>query len=1337
MIAAGSGTIRFSVDVPASEWRPAAEGTARELSVAGYQPDASGLPVRVLFVAVPPEGAVRVSGVGLDETRIEVPDGFGAGTEPATAAPSARLLDVSWLRNQRVARIEIAPARFDPAGGQVALARRIEVAVNVSGATPSGAPAETNDAFEDLYRRVLVNYDQGRAWRRTHEAEAGFGAAAVPETTSVFAGRNWVKIAVTQRGFKKVEYQQIKTMAPFSAGPVPIDSVRLFAWPGMPTLDEANYCDDCDYKEVAIGFVDNGDGMFGSSDNDAVYFYGLGPSDWSDVYNPARSDTVYFNNPYETRSYYYLTASTDADPIPGPPRRIGLESGAVTGGAASTPATFEERLHFETDVVYVPTVQPPAGMQWQKWFWIILNPNESFQATFDAPGIEPGAQARFRMLLWGLSFGGSCFPSPDPANHVVDLTVADTLMRFGWNRQVSPFKEPPFFIDTLVTGVQASGNAVRLTVPFLCPNRSDEVGVAWFSVSYPRKFEPVGGKLAFDAPPAPGGAVYDIGPFSDSARPRVFDVTDPMTPVEISGFEYTAVSTAYRLRFQRAAADTRRYRVLPDTAIARVSSANVFPALSTSLVDLRSPALGADYMLIYYDEFKAAADSLAAWRREHNGFEVQEVPISALYDQFSGGRTDPAAIRNFLRVTWTTWEKTPAYVTFLGDASYDFKNILGLAAPGRPGALLPSYPNSVDLGTAFTTDDWILNVDDASVVLPDFYGGRLPADDAGSAMDMVLGKVLHYERGVPFEAYRDRVMLVADDNMQGGHADGLGWAHVSQTAVLDSTGTPAEMDRVYVYLHTYPTGPNSTKPGAKKDIISNLNGEGVTIFNYIGHGSPVKMSDESVFQDADVGALVNGDRLPLVVAASCDIGRYDDPGLASLGERLVLRKGGGAVAVISATDLALSSSNALLNLHLYQELFNRDASGRFHEPISEALLKGKISTSTPGGVNNQKYQLLGDAATRLNLPELWVNVTLWDSAGTAPLTEIEQGRTVTFRGSVREGEGGAEAPFDGVASLLIEDSAPIDLTSECPGIPYCNTRYFYRAATMYRGDVSVHGGTFEGRFVVPVEARTGAYARAGAYVAGTSDGLRTDGAGSVRMQLSPGPGSTGDVSGPQIRLSFEGGATAVRPDATLRIDLQDPSGILTTGYSPQNGIVVTVDGNSTGRVDVTPSFRYAADSYQAGTARYQLGGLEAGPHRIEVSAADNLASGLSAAAHRSSAAIDFEVAEVPSLYISQAFLFPNPILSGNGGTFVVDAPGDSVNVLLHIYTVSGRLIRTLRQFGGYGQVQIPWDGRDAEGQRPAAGIYVFKVHANVRDPDGSSSPRQKAVAEGKFAVLGR
>ncbi len=617
----------------------------------------------------------------------------------------------------------------------------------------------------------------------------------------------------------------------------------------------------------------------------------------------------------------------------------------------------------------------------------------------------------------------------------------------------------------------------------------------------------------------------------------------------------------------------------------------------------------------------------------------------------------------------------------------------------------------------------------ANRILPDMFGGRIPVSDAATALGVVRGKVLAHERGGDLGEWHNRVMLIADDDRQGSQADGLGWDHLEYTVALDQEHTPAHMDREYVLLHTYPTTAGYTKAGAKEDIKQALH-DGVALVNFVGHGSPFQLADEKVLLDTDVGTLANAPRFPVFITASCAVGKFSDPQVTGLGEKLLTSTAGGAVGVISATGLAYSWQNATLNRTLFDEFFLRDTvSCEYHVPAAEALLLAKT-----GNINERKYQFLGDAGTRVALPRLWVELTLTDSAG-APVSEVRRGQTLRFSGRVLTCPAGEAVALDGAVAMLVEDSSPVDSVTSSAG----TCAYVYDAGAIFRGDAGLNGGEFHGSFVVPLEAREGSRGRLRAYVQGLPPGgAETDGVGQLAVSVAAGEAPAGDLTGPRIGLSFVGGSTTVRPDAVLTVDLFDESGILTTNHTPQNGIIVTVDGNTTTRADITASFRCAANSYQSGTASYTLPNLTEGAHTLSVSAADNLAAGLSAGIHRSRASLDFTVVAQPSLRISHAYLFPNPAASdGGGGQFVVNAPGDSVNVLLRIYTPSGRLIRTLTHFGGLGQVQLPWDGLDEEGDPLANGVYFFRVHVNPRAADGSSSPAQKADADGRFVIVNR
>jgi hypothetical protein len=1408
LLQAGPGAVRFAVTVPAPALVPVPVAPdVEELRLDGFELDARpgepALVSRVITVAVPPTGDVSVSAValqtdyregvrlarvpwtarsndphGVDSLRLAAMIRGPLRPRPVSGAPPplARLLEVSWMRDQRVARIAIAGASYDPVALRLGVHRRIEVEVTLPPSAPSPWPAglaTRPDPFEAIYRASLVNYDQGKAWRRERTTAArpmtlasalpARLAAVQPDTTSIFAGRKWVKIAIPQTGFYKVYFGQLRTSHLFAGSDsTRLDSLRLFVWPGTPVLPEDSYCDSCGYREVAMGFVDTGKpGVFDDNNNDYFYFFALGASDWTDNYaapqDPAQPDTVFMNHPYETRNFYYLTIATDDQPVPGAPKRIdNSQSGALVDTVgAITPATFAARAHFEQDLEFQPDATPLTALVggvyrrtpefWEKWFWQSLSGGSvsQFQETVDLPGLEPSLPVRLRLRAWGVSQMTLLNKSEGVFDHYLDLQFGNTIFeRAGWDGL------RPWTFDSTVTGlVETGNNLVAKPVPNaeadppFAQSRSDRTAIAWFDVFYPRHFVPVGNALTFDSDRSGGKYVYQVGPFTaanDSIR--LFDVTDPYAPAEILGAEFFTGAGGRFMRFNRIESGRRRYRIIPDYAgnagIVKPPNTDVFDA-SGSSVNLRT-GLRADYLVIYYDPFKAAADSLVAWRKQRlpipgtsPPYDALSVPVSAVYDEFSGGRTDPGAIRNFLRAAFYNWSKPPVFVTLLGDASSDYKNLTGGAPAGQPGALVPSYENNFDFTVQrqYSTDDWMLNVNDPLRVVPDFFGGRIPAENVNDALGYVLDKLLAYERTAPLGEWRNDVMLIADDNMQGPVHDDLGWAHMTQTVTLDTLSMPPEIDRDYVYLHTYPTDASFLKPAARADVVAGID-EGRVLSNYIGHGSPFQLADEQALVRSDVDRLTNRDRSTILVAASCDVGKYNIPGDQSMGERLLMSRTGGAVAVVSATEEAFSLQNANLNRMLYQELFKRDANtGTFETSVAQALSVSKL-----GSQNNQKYQVLGDSAVQPDLPRLYVQGAIADLNG-APIDSVQRGQTVAFRGQLLSSPAGAPLALDGIVHVLIEDSAPIDTLPD--DFPCVKCTYPFRASPMFRGDVSMTGGRFETKFVVPMNARLGSRGRARGYGEVQNGAAPTDAVGRATLAVVSGTPPTADRTGPRIGLSFVGGATGVRPDAELRIDLFDESGILITGNVAQNGIIVTLDQNSAQRFDVTSSFRYAANSYQSGAASFRLPGLSPGRHRIDVSAADNLAAGITAGEHRSTNFIEFDVTQQPGLQVTRAILFPNPIRSGGsggGGQFVIDAPGDSVDVLLKVYTVAGRLIRILKSNGGLAQVQIPWDGLDAEGDPLARGVYLFKAQVYPHVPGAGPS---RADAQGRFVVVGR
>ena len=75
--------------------------------------------------------------------------------------------------------------------------------------------------------------------------------------------------------------------------------------------------------------------------------------------------------------------------------------------------------------------------------------------------------------------------------------------------------------------------------------------------------------------------------------------------------------------------------------------------------------------------------------------------------------------------------------------------------------------------------------------------------------------------------------------------------------------------------------------------------------------------------------------------------------------------------------------------------------------------------------------------------------------------------------------------------------------------------------------------------------------------------------------------------------------------------------------------------------------------------------------------------------------------------------FPNPFDDELGTRFSFTFTGaQPFDLLVRVYTVAGHLIyeHSERDLNP-GYHQIPWDGRDAEGQKIANGIYIYKLLA--------------------------
>ena len=113
--------------------------------------------------------------------------------------------------------------------------------------------------------------------------------------------------------------------------------------------------------------------------------------------------------------------------------------------------------------------------------------------------------------------------------------------------------------------------------------------------------------------------------------------------------------------------------------------------------------------------------------------------VNQIYDEFSGGVTDVTAIRDFLKYAYDNWTPAPRFVLMLGQASFDFKGVLGVQS-----SFVPTWetPESLDGIASWATDDFYGKFGGTDI--PSFVIGRLSAR-TGAESDAFVDKLTRYE----------------------------------------------------------------------------------------------------------------------------------------------------------------------------------------------------------------------------------------------------------------------------------------------------------------------------------------------------------------------------------------------------------------------------------------------------------------------------------------------------------------------------------------------------------------------------------------------------------------
>ncbi|MDX1390500.1 MAG: C25 family cysteine peptidase, partial [Acidobacteriota bacterium] len=162
----------------------------------------------------------------------------------------------------------------------------------------------------------------------------------------------------------------------------------------------------------------------------------------------------------------------------------------------------------------------------------------------------------------------------------------------------------------------------------------------------------------------------------------------------------------------------------------------------------------------------------------------------------------------------------------------------------------------------------------------------------------------------------------------------------------------------------------------RADIKAAVNGtdgvsDGAVMLQYSGHGNAEVWSDDAYWDERDPPALrdtndlVNGLRLPWVLAHNCLTGSFHTLLDHSVGEDWMLLSGGGSVAVLAPSGLSFNFLGSAATTSIYDDIYGPQKEREIGVVVFDMLAGLCLQGSIEGC---QNYILQGDPSTRLVLP---------------------------------------------------------------------------------------------------------------------------------------------------------------------------------------------------------------------------------------------------------------------------------------------------------------------------------------------------------------------------------
>ena len=1096
---------------------------------------------------------------------------------------------------------------------------------------------------------------------------------------SVLQYGSWYKISVAADGLYKVTFDDLAALG--ISAPVPSDKLSLFGNGGAMLPEAAGLATYDDLEENSIEIFDGGDGTFGQGDY--FIFYAKGPHSW-------RYSEPYFTHSYNIfsdASYYFI--NTDGA---GEGKRVKTEDNtAMTANV--TVDTYTYRDFKEQDVKNFAETG-------RFWVWDIYDVTTTRKYDFYVSDIlaQPASVVVSAAAVAPMV---SAFAISVGQHSIGSLTIP----KAGSNYASAASNRFSFVPDGSAT--------VSVTLSYNKPTASSAGYLDYIELQALCALKFHTGQFSFRTPAAVGaGNVAEYQISGAQSNLRVWDVTEPTAAKALKG-----ELSGGTLKVKADASELHEFVAFDGSSFMTVKTIG-----KVANQDLHGTS-DVEMVIVAHPDFSAQAERLAEHRRTNDGLSVKVVTPQQIYNEFSSGAQDVAAIRDYMKMIYEKSSDNPKYLLLFGRPSYDYR--------GRENGNVSYVPNyqfaaSLSESSLRANDDYFALLDDGegseSNGLVDIAVGRFPVATASQAKT-VVNKTIEYSKKINlisssnhsvvsnFDDWKNVISIVADDE-DNAHI----YAAESAAKIVGDSNRNINLDKIYLDAYKQVSSAGTQSYPEVNEAINLRMNKGSLVFMYVGHSGVKGWAHERVLDFHMISSWQNKYNQPLLLVMGCEFGRYDRNTL-SPADRIFINGNGGAVAVVTTSRVAFSGSNQTYADAYFRKMFSK--TGSRYPTIGELNM---IAKNVYGGYGNGNMNainmifVMGDPALKLAMPMLSIRT---DSVNGQHINYINDTlkalSKVTVKGSVVDDDGNVVSDFNGnVFPTVFDKKVKLATLQNDAESPY--VEFDVQKNALFKGNSTVKDGHFSFSFIVPKDinynfgnGKLSYYARSqNVDAAGYSTAIVVGGKDTA---------SINDTKGPDIHAYLNdenfvnGGITDQNP--MLLLKLKDEYGINTTGNGIGHDIVAILDDRSDNQIVLNDYYITEQDSFNSGTVRYPFKELSVGSHKLKIRAWDILNN-------PSETTLDFTVVSGDDLTLDHVLNYPNPFTTHTSFFFEHNRQGTSLDIIIQIFTISGHLVKTLESkqaTEGNRCLPIEWDGRDDYGDKLAKGTYIYRLR--VRDYNGN------------------